>query len=239
MNFPVLLWASRWLVSGMGSAWVYRGACGQRQEGTQRQKPRYLMKEWSWTQSPCKAHHPVKNLRDLPLEEERFSCSRWPAARRSLEAPSASLFGLSISSPIPNSFGGPDKTSWSLGPCHPETLTRQQTQVPDSPVAGEPEGTHKPHSSVGGWNRPLWGAGAAIKAERARAGLGAMRAWAPPASHRGHRSLVRRPSIATRGRLTCRASPPLYLLCTTLPLLTSEMRPLPTWVAGFPGGSAG
>lgn len=36
MSFPVLLWASRWLVSGMESEGVHRGACGQRQEGTQR-----------------------------------------------------------------------------------------------------------------------------------------------------------------------------------------------------------
>ena len=36
---------------------------------------------------------------------------------------------------------------------------------------------------------------------------GAVRAWAPPASHRSHRPHVRRPGPATRGRPSCRASP--------------------------------
>ena len=50
----------------------------------------------------------------------------------------------------PKLFWGARQNVLESGPCHPETLTRQQTQVPDSPVAGEPEGRHKPHSSVGG-----------------------------------------------------------------------------------------
>lgn len=81
---------------------------------------------------------------------------------------------------------------------------------------GEPEGRYKACPNVGDETDFCRGAGAAIKAERARAGTAALRAGAPPASHRSH---IRRRAGPASPRGGVRASAPVRapLLAPWLP----------------------
>lgn len=74
------------------------------------------MNECGWARGPCKAHPQVNDLLDLPSEEGRSTCSRRPAGPWSLEASSASLFGLVSPLSHPKPFWGARRNVLESGP---------------------------------------------------------------------------------------------------------------------------
>lgn len=178
---------------------------------TQRQKPRHLM-NGARHRAQYKAHHP-RILAGLPLRTNTifvFPVPGWTVDVRT------ALSLLAQVGPRPPHAPPPmlHRTSRAQAPATPRCLLDTELR---SPFAGcrKSEGRHKAHPSVG-HETGLWGggggavAGAAFKAELAGAGPGALRAWAPLASHPPTSQPPpppHRPGLATRGRPRSRACP--------------------------------